>query len=220
MEPRISIADYAKSRGITPGRYTGVEAASIRKGYEAYSRAYDVKMAQSQAETSVNPEIRDVPNPDGRGATRMAKLSNGSWQILPEYKAPEMRMTQADDGTIILVDPVTGANFPSYNKDTGGSVKGAKKLDPFAFLGGEPQQQSRPVAQSGAATLEPPMPAPAPAPISQPSSDPMMAPAPSPSAPATTPEAPTVYSISGEADYAKVPAGSTVSWNGQTFIKR
>jgi hypothetical protein len=167
------------------------------------------KQYQSEAikgmRPAMEPQVRDVPTPDGKGSVRMAQLSNGSWQVLPESKAPEMRMTQAEDGTIILVDPVTGSNFPSYNKDTGAPVKGAKKVDPFAeMLGGSPQ--SAPVGQSGAATLEPPTPS-APAPAPQP-------------APSSQAPAPQVYSISGEEDYAKVPPGATVNWNGQTFTKR
>jgi hypothetical protein len=209
--PGLSLNDFAKQElGYAPGtKLNADEADTIRRAH----RQYMDKIAGAAADRAsggkpeVAPEIRDVPNPDGRGATRMAKLSNGSWQILPEYKAPEMRMTQAEDGTIILVDPVTGANFPSYNKDTGAGVKGAKKLDPFAFLGNEPQQQSRPSAQSGSATLEPPPMAPS-------------AMAPTPAATPAQANAPTIYSISGEADYAKVPAGATVSWNGQTFTKR
>jgi hypothetical protein len=203
--PALSLNDFAKQElGYQPGtRIPAAEANKIRAAYNHYlNKRIDIAAAAERP--AMEPQIRDVPTPDGKGSVRMAQLSNGSWQVLPEYKVPEMRMTQAEDGTIILVDPVTGSNFPSYNKDTGAPVKGAKKADPFAaLLGGAPQ--SAPVGQSGAATLEPP------APISQ------SAPAP---APAPAPAEPQVYSISGEEDYAKVPPGATVSWNGQTFIKR
>jgi hypothetical protein len=199
----LSLNDFAKQElGYQPGtRIPAAEASKIRAAYQHYvNKRIDASVAAERP--AMEPQVRDVPTPDGKGSVRMAQLSNGSWQVLPEYKAPEMKMTQAEDGTIILVDPVTGANFPSYNKETGASVKGAKKADPFAsLLGGAPQ--SAPVGQSGAATLEPP--------VSAPSSQP---------APAPAPAALQVYSISGEEDYAKVPAGATVNWNGQTFTKR
>ena len=203
MEPRLSIAEYAKSRGIAPGRYSGVEATSIRKGYEAYSRAYDTKLAQSQAETSFTPTGTEVMFPDG--TTRKAvKTSPNSAQLLQEYTPPAPRYGQAEDGRIAIIYPDGGTVF-AWDQQTGAPVKGAKKVDPFAeMLGGSPQ--SAPVGQSGAATLEPPTPS-APAPAPQP-------------APSSQAPAPQVYSISGEEDYAKVPPGATVNWNGQTFTKR
>jgi hypothetical protein len=199
MEPRLSIAEYAKSRGIAPGRYSGVEAASIRKGYEAYSRAYDTKLAQSQAETSFTPTGTEVMFPDG--TTRKAvKTSPNSAQLLQEYTAPPPQYRETEDGKIGMIYP-DGRTVYAWDANTGQPVKSAKKVDPFAaLLSGAPQ--SAPVGQSGAATLEPPVSAPAPATVS--------APAP----------APQVYEISGQEDYAKVPAGATVNWNGQTFTKR
>jgi hypothetical protein len=207
MEPRLSIAEYAKSRGIAPGRYSGVEAASIRKGYEAYSRAYDTKLAQSQAETSFTPTGTEVMFPDG--TTRKAvKTSPNSAELLKDYTAPPPQYRETEDGRIGMIYP-DGRTVYAWDANSGQPIKAAKKADPFAaLLGGAPQPAA--VGQSGAATLEPPVSAPnsqLPASSSQ-------------SAPAPAPAEPQVYSISGEEDYAKVPPGATVSWNGQTFIKR
>ena len=204
--PALSLNDFAKQElGYQPGtRIPAAEASKIRSAYQHYINKR-IDAAAAAERPAMEPQVRDVPTPDGKGTVRMAQLSNGSWQVLPESKAPELKMTQAEDGTIIFADPVSGSYFKSWDKDTGAPVKGAKKVDPFAeMLGGSPQ--SAPVGQSGAATLEPPTPS-APAPAPQP-------------APSSQAPAPQVYSISGEEDYAKVPPGATVNWNGQTFTKR
>lgn len=217
--PALSLNDFAKQElGYQPGtRIPAAEASKIRAAYQHYINKR-IDLAAAAERPAMEPQIRDVPTPDGKGSVRMAQLSNGSWQVLPEYKAPELKMTQAEDGTIIFADPVSGSHFKSWDKDTGATVKGAKKVDPFAgLLGGAPQPA--PVGQSGAAMLEAPVAAPAPQPMASP---PASAPAQVAAAPAQAPaqEAPKVYEITGEADYAKVPAGATVSWNGQTFTKR
>lgn len=135
------------------------------------------------------------------GTTRKAvKTSPNSAQLLQEYTAPPPQYRETEDGKIGMIYP-DGRTVYAWDANTGQPVKSAKKVDPFAaLLSGAPQ--SAPVGQSGAATLEPPVSAPAPATVS--------APAP----------APQVYEISGQEDYAKVPAGATVNWNGQTFTKR
>lgn len=217
MDQRLTIAEYAKSRGIAPGRYSGVEAASIRKGYEAYSRAYDTKLAQSQAESSFTPAAVEVQAPWG-GTLKMAKTSPNSAQLIQDKAAWEPIKITLEDGTPAMMDRNTLAVVKAWDATTGKPVKEAKKVDPFAgLLGGAPQPA--PVGQSGAAMLEAPVAAPAPQPMASP---PASAPAQVAAAPAQAPaqEAPKVYEITGEADYAKVPAGATVSWNGQTFTKR
>lgn len=210
MDQRLSIAEYAKSRGIAPGRYTGVEAASIRKGYEAYSRAYDTKLAQSQAESSFTPAAVEVQAPWG-GTLKMAKTSPNSAQLVQDKAAWDPIKLTLEDGTTAMMDRNTLAVVKAWDATTGKPVKEAKKVDPFAaLLGGAPQPA--PVGQSGAATLEPPTPMVAPAP--QPASSSQIP------APSSQPSEPKIYTISGEEDYAKVPAGATVNWNGQTFTKR
>jgi len=152
-----------------------------------------------KAKTAFEPSAGEVILPDGSKRVAL-KTSPNSAQYEQPYQAPAPHYTQTEDGRIGMTYP-DGRTVYAWDANSGQDVKAAKKVDPFAaLLSGAPQ--SAPVGQSGAATLEPPVSAPAPATVS--------APAP----------APQVYEISGQEDYAKVPAGATVNWNGQTFTKR
>lgn len=204
----ITLKDYGRQYlGIAPGTtLRGKDLDMVRKLYSQHVEGMD------KARPAFEPSAAEVALPDG--SKRVAyRTSPNSAQYEQPYQAPVMQLKELEDGTIAGVNPVTLEVIKAWDKQTGGSVKAAKKLDPFAFLGGEPQQQSRPSAQSGATTLEPPPSAPVPAPAQASAMEP------APASPAQA-NAPTIYSISGEADYAKVPAGATVSWNGQTFTKR
>lgn len=206
--PALSLNDFAKQElGYQPGtRIPAAEASKIRAAYQHYiNKRIDNAAAAERPEFT--PTGTEVMFPDG--TTRKAvKTSPNSAQLLPEYNAPSPHYFQTEDGRMGMVYP-DGKTVFAWDGSSGQPVKAAKKVDPFAaLLGGAPL--SAPVGQSGAATLEPPVPSPQ-----------LPAPAPQPSAPAPAPAAePQVYSISGEEDYAKVPPGATVSWNGQTFIKR
>jgi hypothetical protein len=198
--PALSLNDFAKQElGYQPGtRIPAAEASKIRAAYQHYiNKRIDVAAAAERPEFT--PTGTEVMFPDG--TTRKAvKTSPNSAQLLQEYTAPPPQYRETEDGKIGMIYP-DGRTVYAWDANTGQPVKSAKKVDPFAaLLSGAPQ--SAPVAQSGAATLEPPVSAPAPATVS--------APAP----------APQVYEISGQEDYAKVPAGATVNWNGQTFTKR
>lgn len=203
MEP-ISLRDYGRQYlGIAPGTtLKGKDLDMVRNLYAKHVEGMD------KARPTFTPAATEVTLPDGSKRVALS-TSPSSAQYEQPYKAPQPQIQQLEDGTYIGIDPVTLKAIRVWDAQTGASVKGAKKVDPFAaLLGGAPQ--SAPVGQSGAATLEPPVPSPQ-----------LPAPAPQPSAPAPAPAAePQVYSISGEEDYAKVPPGATVSWNGQTFIKR
>lgn len=156
-----------------------------------------------KAKTAFEPSAGEVILPDGSKRVAL-KTSPNSAQYEQPYQAPAPHYSQTEDGRIGMTYP-DGRTVYAWDANTGQPVKSAKKVDPFAeMLGGSPQ--SAPVGQSGAATLEPPTPS-APAPAPQP-------------APSSQAPAPQVYSISGEEDYAKVPPGATVNWNGQTFTKR
>jgi hypothetical protein len=198
--PALSLNDFAKQElGYQPGtRIPAAEASKIRAAYQHYiNKRIDVAAAAERPEFT--PTGTEVMFPDG--TTRKAvKTSPNSAQLLQEYTAPPPQYRETEDGKIGMIYP-DGRTVYAWDANTGQPVKSAKKVDPFAaLLSGAPQ--SAPVGQSGAATLEPPVSAPAPATVS--------APAP----------APQVYEISGQEDYAKVPAGATVNWNGQTFTKR
>lgn len=205
--PALSLNDFAKQElGYQPGtRIPAAEANKIRAAYNHYlNKRIDIAAAAERPEFT--PTGTEVMFPDG--TTRKAvKTSPNSAELLKEYTAPPPQYRETEDGRIGMIYP-DGRTVYAWDANSGQPVKAAKKVDPFAaLLGGAPQ--SAPVGQSGAATLEPP------APSSQ-----LPAPAPQP-APAPAPAAdPQVYEITGQDDYAKVPSGATVSWNGQTFIKR
>ena len=166
-----------------------------------------------KAKAAFEPSAGEVILPDGSKRVAL-KTSPNSAQYEQPYQAPAPHYTQTEDGRIGMTYP-DGRTVYAWDANTGQPVKSAKKVDPFAaLLGGAPQ--STPVGQSGAATLEPPAPSSQlPASSSQLSASSSQLPAPS----SQTAE-PQIYSISGEEDYAKVPPGATVNWNGQTFTKR
>jgi hypothetical protein len=200
MEP-ITLRDYGRQYlGITPGTtLKGKDLDMVRSLYAKHVEGMD------KAKTAFEPSAGEVILPDGSKRVAL-KTSPNSAQYEQPYQAPAPHYSQTEDGRIGMTYP-DGRTVYAWDANTGQPVKAAKKVDPFAaLLGGAPQ--SAPVGQSGAATLEPP--------VSAPSSQPSPAPAPAPAPPA----APQVYSISGEEDYAKVPPGATVNWNGQTFTKR
>jgi hypothetical protein len=194
MEP-ITLRDYGRQYlGITPGTtLKGKDLDMVRSLYAKHVEGMD------KAKAAFEPSAGEVILPDGSKRVAL-KTSPNSAQYEQPYQAPAPHYTQTEDGRIGMTYP-DGRTVYAWDANTGQPVKSAKKVDPFAaLLSGAPQ--SAPVGQSGAATLEPPVSAPAPATVS--------APAP----------APQVYEISGQEDYAKVPAGATVNWNGQTFTKR
>ena len=202
--PALSLNDFAKQElGYQPGtRIPAAEASKIRAAYQHYiNKRIDAAAAAERPEFT--PTGTEVMFPDG--TTRKAvKTSPNSAQLLQEYTTPPPQYRETEDGRIGMIYD-DGRTVYAWDANTGQPVKSAKKVDPFAaLLGGAPQPA--PVGQSGAATLEPPAPS--------------VAPAPQPTAPAPAPAEPQIYKISGEEDYAKVPAGATVNWNGQTFTKR
>ena len=202
MEP-ITLRDYGRQYlGITPGTtLKGKDLDMVRSLYAKHVESMD------KAKTAFEPSAGEVILPDGSKRVAL-KTSPNSAQYEQPYQAPAPHYTQTEDGRIGMTYP-DGRTVYAWDENTGQPVKAAKKVDPFAaLLGGAPQ--SAPVGQSGAATLEPPAPSVAPAPSSQ-------LPAPSSQ---QAPAEPQIYKISGEEDYAKVPAGAMVNWNGQTFTKR
>lgn len=198
MEP-ITLRDYGRQYlGITPGTtLKGKDLDMVRSLYAKHIEGMD------KAKAAFEPSAGEVILPDGSKRVAL-KTSPNSAQYEQPYQTPAPHYTQTEDGRIGMTYP-DGRTVYAWDENTGQPVKAAKKVDPFAaLLGGAPQ--SAPVGQSGAATLEPPTP--------------MVAPAPQPTAPAPAPTEPQIYKISGEEDYAKVPTGATVNWNGQTFTKR
>jgi hypothetical protein len=201
--PILNLNDWVKQEfGYKPGTQIGAAEA---KQLMAEHRVYVENEIKKTSSSEFTPTGTEITFPDGT-KRKAVKTSPNSAQILGEYTAPAPHHFQAEDGRIGMVYPDAKTVF-AWDENSGQPVRGAKKVDPFAaLLGGAPQ--STPVGQSGAATLEPPISVPTPAPAPVETQAPQQAPAPK------------VYSISGQEDYAKVPSGAAVSWNGQTFIKR
>jgi len=217
MEP-LSFNDFVKQKlGYQPGtRSPGSQMKSIEAMWKTYN-AEGRKAKAAADRPAFTPTAVEVQAPWG-GTLKMAKTSPNSAQLVQDKAAWDPIKITLEDGTPAMMDRNTLAVVKAWDATTGKPVKEAKKVDPFAaLLGGEPQPA--PVGQSGAAMLEPPVAAYTPQPMASPSPS---ASAQVAAAPAQAPaqEAPKVYEITGEADYAKVPAGATVSWNGQTFTKR
>jgi hypothetical protein len=82
--------------------------------------------AVKQMRPGMEPEVRDVPRPDG-STVPMYRQSAGSWQLLPDSGAPKFERITSADGTVKLIDTMTGKAITAWDEQTGKPIKAATK---------------------------------------------------------------------------------------------
>jgi hypothetical protein len=91
----------------------------------ARERFNAVRIYQDSVKRSRANQVQSVSLPDGRTVNMVNN------QIIPEAKQPEpvkMEIKQAEDGTMVMIDPLTGRSFPAWNEASGEAVRGQAKL--------------------------------------------------------------------------------------------
>lgn len=86
-----------------------------------------LRIYQDSVKRARASQVQTVALPDGRTVNMVNN------QIIPEAKQAEpvkMEIKQAEDGTMIMIDPLTGRSFPAWNESTGEAVRGPAKLSP------------------------------------------------------------------------------------------
>jgi hypothetical protein len=84
-----------------------------------------LRVYQDSVKRARASQVQTVALPDGR----TVYFANN--QRIEEAKQPEavkMEIKQAEDGTMVMIDPLTGRWFPSWNENTGEAVRGPAKL--------------------------------------------------------------------------------------------
>jgi hypothetical protein len=86
-----------------------------------------LRVYQDSVKRARASQVQTVALPDGR----TVYFANN--QRIEEAKQPEavkMEIKQAEDGTMVMIDPLTGRSFPAWNESTGEAVRGPAKLSP------------------------------------------------------------------------------------------
>jgi hypothetical protein len=120
---RIRITSKEQWAAMSPHQKEVVRAAMATGGK---MRAGDaVRIYQDSVKRSRANQVQSVSLPDGRTVNMVNN------QIIPEAKQPEpvkMEIKQAEDGTMVMIDPLTGRSFPVWNEGSGEAVRGQAKL--------------------------------------------------------------------------------------------
>ena len=120
---RIRITSKEQWAAMSPHQKEVVRAAMATGGK---MRAGDaVRIYQDSVKRSRANQVQSVSLPDGRTVNMVNN------QIIPEAKQPEpvkMEIKQAEDGTMVMIDPLTGRSFPAWNEASGEAVRGQAKL--------------------------------------------------------------------------------------------
>jgi len=120
---RQHIATQAQFKAMSPHQKAVIRAAVSAGGNIKASDG--LKFYQDSLKQARASQINTVTTSDGR----KVDIVNG--QIIPAAKQEEpvkMERVQADDGTIIMIDPTTGRSFPAWMENDGAAVRGQAKL--------------------------------------------------------------------------------------------
>ena len=120
---RQHIATQEQFDALSPQQKSVIRAAASVGGSIKSSDA--LKVYQDSIKQARASQINTVTTSDGR----KVDIVNG--QIIPAAKQEEpvkMERVQADDGTIIMIDPTTGRSFPAWMENDGAAVRGQAKL--------------------------------------------------------------------------------------------
>jgi len=122
---RVRITSQAQWNALSPHEKEVIRAAKSAGGQIRSSDA--VRIYQDSVKRSRANQVQSVSLPDGR---TVSMVNN---QIIPEAKQPEpvkMEIKQAEDGTMVMIDPLTGRSFPVWNESSGDAVRGPAKFSP------------------------------------------------------------------------------------------
>jgi len=120
---RVRITSQAQWNALSPHEKEAIRAAKASGGSLRASdalRVYQASVKQARAS-----QVQTVALPDGRTVNMVNN------QIIPEAKQTEavkMEIKQAEDGTMVMIDPLTGRSFPAYYENSGEAVRGPAKL--------------------------------------------------------------------------------------------
>jgi hypothetical protein len=120
---RIRITSKEQWEAMSPHQKEVVRAAMSSGGQITSNNA--VRIYQDSVKRSRANQVQSVSLPDGRTVNMVNN------QIIPEAKQPEpvkMEIKQAEDGTMVMIDPLTGRSFPAWNEASGEAVRGQAKL--------------------------------------------------------------------------------------------
>jgi len=120
---RIRITSKEQWAAMSPHQKEVVRAAMATGGK---MRAGDaVRIYQDSVKRARATQGQTVNFEDG------TKVNMVNGMIVPPTKQPEpvkMEIKQAEDGTMVMIDPLTGRSFPAWNEASGEAVRGQAKL--------------------------------------------------------------------------------------------
>lgn len=119
----IRITSQEQWNALSPHEKEVIRAAKASGGSLRASDA--LRVYQDSVKRSRASQVQTVALPDGR----TVYFANN--QRIEEAKQPEavkMEIKQAEDGTMVMIDPLTGRSFPAWNESTGEAVRGPAKL--------------------------------------------------------------------------------------------
>ena len=119
----IRITTQAQWNALSPHEKEVIRAAMATGGQLRSGDA--VRIYQDSVKRSRANQVQTVTTSDGR------KVDMVNNMIIPAEKQPEavkMEIKQAEDGTMVMIDPLTGRSFPVWNEASGKPVRGQAKL--------------------------------------------------------------------------------------------
>jgi hypothetical protein len=120
---RVRITSQAQWNALSPHEKEVIRAAMATGGQLRSSDA--VRIYQDSVKRSRANQVQTVTTSDGR------KVDMVNGMMIPAEKEPEavkMEIKQAEDGTMVMIDPLTGRSFPAWNEASGEAVRGQAKL--------------------------------------------------------------------------------------------
>jgi hypothetical protein len=119
----LSIQDFGRQfLKIQPGTtLTGKDADRVRQMYGQYM-SQSVKELAAASKPAFSPSGVDAALPDGR-KIQMVTTSSGSAMPAPREEAPKFERITAADGTVKLIDTMTGKAITAWDEQTGSPVK-------------------------------------------------------------------------------------------------
>ncbi|NBZ96790.1 MAG: hypothetical protein EBR40_10265, partial [Proteobacteria bacterium] len=148
----LSLNDFAKQElGYQPGtRIPAAEAAKVRAAYQHYlNKGIDAAAAASRP--AFTPSATEVALPDGR-KVQMIGTSPNSAMVAPDTGAPKFERITTADGTVKLIDTMTGKAITAWDEQTGAPVKAPVRSGEDAVKGQQIDMLASDIAklQSGA----------------------------------------------------------------------
>ena len=120
---RIRITTQTQWNALSPHEKEVVRAAMASGGQISSNNA--VRIYQDSVKRARANQVQTVTTSDGR---KVDMINN---QIIQPEKQPEpvkLERQQAEDGTIMMIDPLTGRSFPAWSESDGEPVRGQAKL--------------------------------------------------------------------------------------------